>query len=125
MFGSGRFEQCDRSLSVACCLISIQSSTAASKQELTKSDVAIAHKTCDVNRLIGSKACNLAARQEVPGDTGIPSIIAHRKPACTSLARIVDGYPPNILMMSLKPSLDCQSIMMKDEDCVALRIQQI
>jgi hypothetical protein len=125
MFGSGWFEQCDRSLSVACCLVSIQPSTLVFEQEHTKSDVAVAHKTRDVDRLVCSEAGNLAARQEVPGDTGIPSIIAHRKPACTSLARIVDCYPPNILVMSLKPSLDCQSIMVKDEDCVALRIQQI
>ena len=88
-------------------------------------DVAIAHETCDVDRLICGEAGDLAARQEVPGNTGIPGIIAHRKPTCTSLARIVNGYPPNILVMSLKSSFDCQSIMVKDEDCVALRIQQI
>lgn len=91
----------------------------------TKSDVAVAHKTCDVDGFVCSKAGNLTARQQVPGNTGIPSIVAHRKPTCTALARIVDGYPPNILVMALKSSLDCQSIVVKDEDCIALRIQQI
>ena len=112
-------------MSVACRLISIHSYGAIFEQELAKSDVAVAHETCDVDRFVCSKAGNLTARQEVPGNTGIPGIIAHRKPTCTSLARIVNGYPPNILVMSLKSSFDCQSIMVKDEDCVALRIQQI
>ena len=112
-------------MSVACRLISIHSSVAVFEQQLTKSDVAVAHETCDVDRLICGEAGDLAARQEVPGNTGIPGIIAHRKPTCTSLARIVNGYPPNILVMSLKSSFDCQSIMVKDEDYVALLIQQI
>jgi hypothetical protein len=110
-------------LSVACRLISIRSYGAILEQKLTKSDIAVAHETCDVDRFVCSKAGNLTARQEVPGDTGISGIVADRKPTCTALARIVDGYPPNILVVSLKSSLDCQSIVVKDEDRVTLRIQ--
>jgi hypothetical protein len=91
----------------------------------TKCDVAIPHETCNVDRLICSKTGNLAARQEVPSNAGIPCIVADGKSTRTAVACIVDRYPPHILVMSLKSPLDCQSIMVEDEDCVTLRIQQV
>jgi hypothetical protein len=91
----------------------------------TECDVAIAHETCNVDRLICSKTGNLAARQEVPSNAGIPCIVADGKSTRTAVACIVDRYPPHILVMSLKSPLDCQSIMVEDEDCVTLRIQQV
>jgi len=91
----------------------------------TKRNVAVAHETCDIHRLICSKTGDLAACQEVPGYASVPCIIAHSKPACTTVTRIVNRYPLDILVMSLKSPFDCQSVVVEDEDCVTLRIQQV
>jgi hypothetical protein len=91
----------------------------------TKSDIAVAHETCDVDGLVCGKPGNLAASQEIPSYAGIPCIIADSEPACTAVTCIVDRYPLHILMMSFESSLDCQSIVMEDKDYVPLRIQQI
>jgi hypothetical protein len=95
------------------------------REDSTKCDVAIAHETCDVDRLICSKTGNFAACQEVPSYASVSCIIADGEPACTTVTRIVDRYPSHVFMMSLKPSLNCQSIMMEDKDRIPLRIQQV
>lgn len=91
----------------------------------TKCDVAVAHETCNIDWLICSKSGNLASGQKVPSYAGIPCIIADSEPTCTAVTRIVDRYPSHIFVMSLKPPLDCQGIVVEDEDCVTLRIQQV
>ena len=89
---------------------------------LTESDISVPHEGCHIDGFISGEAGDFTTGENVPSHTGVASIIAYCKPACAALTRIVHYYPLHIFMVSLEPSFDRQSVMVKDEDCVALRI---
>jgi hypothetical protein len=73
---------------------------------LTESDVPVPHEGSHIDGFIRGEAGDLAAGENIPGNTGVASIIAYCKPACAALTRIVHYYPLHIFMVSFKPSFD-------------------
>lgn len=92
---------------------------------LTKSDIAIAHEACDIDRLIRREAGYLPARQDVPSNACVSGIITHGEPAGAALTRIVDRDPFDVFMVSLKSSLDRECVMVKDKYGTSLRIEKV
>jgi hypothetical protein len=75
--------------------------------------MAITHPRSYSQMVERSKPGNLRSGEDIPDNRRLPYIVTDNQSPRTSLADVIDRYEDNVFLMTLKPSLDCQCIMMQ------------
>lgn len=89
---------------------------------LTESDIPIAHPRRNSQMLESCKSCDFGAGENIPDDRCLANIVADDQPPSSALAHIVHRNEIDLVLMAGESTLHCQCVVMKAQDCRALRI---